>query len=224
MRPATSLRHVDIGEIVYNARAFNLWKRQEVPLDQSAVNEIIDRLFRLLEERRIDFLLVGGIAILRYVAGRNTEDVDLILAASSLPRLPEISIASQDGDFAHGSFDGLRVDLLLTSNTLFERVRRERAMRQRFGRRDIPCATVEGLLLLKLYALPSLYRQGDFTRVNLYEADIAALLRAYRPGIGLLLSELGADLSATDLRSLRQIVGEIEARIERFERGIEGPV
>jgi hypothetical protein len=28
------------------------------------------------------------------------------------------------------------------------------------------CATVEGLLLLKLYALPLLYRGGDFTRVS----------------------------------------------------------
>jgi hypothetical protein len=221
MRPSPPLRTVSIGAVVYNARAFNLWKRQEVSLDQSTVNEIVDRLFRLLEERRIDFLLVGGIAILRYVAGRNTEDVDLILASSSLARLPEISITRQDGDFARGRFDDLQVDLLLTSNALFERVRRERTTRHHFENREIPCATVEGLLLLKLYALPSLYRQGDFTRVNLYEADIAALLREYKPEIEPLLAELGADLSATDLKSLRQIVGDIQARIERFERGVE---
>lgn len=42
-------------------------------------------------------------------------------------------------------------------------------------------ATVEGLLLLKLYALPSLYRQGSL-RVSIYEnKNVAALLYTYRP-------------------------------------------
>jgi hypothetical protein len=40
-----------------------------------------------------------------------------------------------------------------------------------------------GLLLLKLYALPSLYREGNFARVGLYENDVATLLSyfAQRP-------------------------------------------
>ena len=36
---------------------------------------------------------------------------------------------------------------------------------------------VEGLLLLKLFALPSLYRQGKIDRVELYEHDVAMLMR-----------------------------------------------
>ncbi|HTG32513.1 MAG TPA: hypothetical protein VLB76_06240 [Thermoanaerobaculia bacterium] len=185
-------------------------------MSDSALLDAVDRLFSLLEERRTEYLLVGGIALLQYVDGRNTEDIDLIMALSSLERLPEIRKLGQDRDFARGDFEGLRIDLLLTSNPLFETVRRRYATRQRFVEREIPCATPEGLVLLKLYALPSLYRQGDLTRVALYETDILTLMD--RCGIDLepLFAELALHLSPTDLASLRQITDEIRQRIERF--------
>lgn len=50
------------------------------------------------------------------------------------------------------------------------------AAEQQFGDRSIRCATIEGLIILKLYALPSLYRQGNFDRLSLYENDIPQLL------------------------------------------------
>jgi hypothetical protein len=59
-------------------------------------------------------------------------------------------------------------------------VQRRYATIKPFRERDIPCATVAGLLLLKLYALPSLYRQGSFARVGLYENDIATLMTTTR--------------------------------------------
>ena len=34
----------------------------------------------LLRERQNEYVLVGGIGLLQYVAGRNTEDIDLIMA------------------------------------------------------------------------------------------------------------------------------------------------
>jgi hypothetical protein len=74
-------------------------------------------------------------------------------------------------------------------------------------------------LLLKLYALPSLYRQGSFSRVGLYENDVATLIQAYRPSLGPLLSDLSDYLSPTDLAAVRDIVSEIQGRIERFGRG-----
>src|SRR4029077_20487221 len=139
-------------------------------------------------ERRIDYLLVGGIAMLQDVEGRNTGDNDLIMAVSSLEKLPEVRVASRDDDFARGDYEGLQVDLLLTRNPLFEEVRQRHATTRPFVEREIPCATVEGLLLLKLYALPSLYRQGNFARVGLYENDIATLLHDYRPALEPLLA------------------------------------
>jgi len=59
---------------------------------------------------------------------------------------------------------------------------------------------VEGLLLLKLYALPSLSRQENFARVGLYENDIATLNHDYRPDLNPLFEELESHLSASDMR------------------------
>lgn len=136
-------------------------------MDFNSLLETVGDLFSLLVEREIDYVLVGGIAMLQYVDGRNTEDIDLIVALNTLQNLPEIEIESQDMFFAHGDFGGLQIDLLLTENRLFDTVRREHATVRQFVERAIPTATVDGLLLLKLYALPSLYRQGDFTRQHL---------------------------------------------------------
>lgn len=207
---AAEAREVHIGKVVRNAVQFNFGKAsQDLP-------DAVDRLFQLLVERRTDYLLVGALAALKYVDGRNTEVIELLLPSTE--KLPEIRIEKRDDDFARGFFDGLQIDLLLTSNPLFEKVRRRFATTQRFVEREIPCATVEGLLILKLYALPSLYRQGNFARVALYEGDIATLMHDYRPPVEPLFEELKEHLSATDLASLRKIVGEIQERIERFDR------
>lgn len=192
-------------------------------MDASSLPSAVEHLFEALEQRRIDYLLVGGIALLAYVEGRNTEDIDLILTPAALEALPELELESRDEDFGRARFEGLRVDLLLTSNALFDQVRQRHATRQRFVEREIPCVTVEGLLVLKLYALPSLYRQGNFARVGLYENDIATLLEAYRPPLEPLLAEVAEHLSATDLAALRQILAEIEGRIARFGHGLAEP-
>lgn len=188
-------------------------------MDNDALSEIVVRLFTLMNERGIDYVLVGGIAMLQYIEGRNTEDIDLILAADALENLPEISISGRDACFARGSIDGLKIDFRLTHNPLFEHIRCRHSTIHSFHEQDIPTATVEGLLLLKLYALPSLYRQGNFARVGLYENDIATLLHTYRPDPGLLFDELTPFVNTTDRGALREIVDEIMARIERFDKG-----
>jgi hypothetical protein len=76
---------------------------------------------------------------------------------------------------------------------------------------------IEQILLLKLYALPSLYRQGNFARVSIYETDIATLMHDYQPDPELLFSELTKHLSDTDLISVREIVSDIQHRIARFD-------
>ena len=98
-------------------------------------------------------------------------------------------------------------------------VQRRYATVQSFYERDIPCATVEGLLLLKLYALPSLYRQGNFVRVGLYENDLATLMHAYQPDLDALFAVLAPHLSVSDMVALRDIVAEIQQRIARFQHG-----
>lgn len=179
--------------------------------------ETVARFFSLLRERQIEYVLVGGIALLQYVEGRNTEDIDLIMAVSALEKLPELHVDTRDADFARGKFNELKVDVLLTTNPLFDEVRKRYTTMQRFVEENIPCATVEGLILLKLYALPSLYRQGNFTRVGLYENDVATLLHAHHPPIEPLLAELSLYLSENDMTQVKQIAGEIQQRISRFE-------
>lgn len=222
MLPARTERRLDIGKVVERAVVFDLKNPPATTVNASSLPATVDRLLGLLEERQVDYLLVGGIALLLYVEGRNTDELALIVALSSLEALPEIQIDEQDADFARGAFEGLRLDLLLTSNPVFEKVRAQYATRRRAAGREIPCATVEGLVLLKLYALPSLYRQGNFARVGLYENDLATLLEAYRPPLEPLLAELEAHLSATDLTAVRKILAEIEQRIARFEGGMPG--
>ena len=211
---------VHIGKVVRNAVVFDFRRRQGDTLNADSLLLTVSRLFDLLHERQIDYVLVGGVALLQYVEGRNTEDIDLIMAWPSLQQLPEIRISSQDADFARGKFEELQIDILLTRNPLFEKVRRSYSTLQHFVEQDIPCATVEGLLLLKLYALPSQYRQGNFARVGLYENDIATLMQAYRPQLDPLLDELARHMSETDLAAAREILAEIQQRIERFGKGL----
>ena len=174
-------------------------------MSDDALLAAVDRLFGLLEGRGSEYLLAGDIALLQYVDGRSSEKIELIVAPSSLDQIPEIY-----------GFEDLQIDLLLTSNPLFEEVRRRYATRQRFAEREIPCATPEGLVLLKLYALPSLYRQGNLARVALYETDILMLMDRQKVDVEPLFAELKAHLSPTDLASLRGITDEIRQRIQRF--------
>jgi len=98
-------------------------------------------------------------------------------------------------------------------------VQRRHATLKTFQERDIPCATVAGLLLLKLYALPSLYRQGNFARVGLYENDVATLMHDYQPDMVVLFEELAPHMSVSDMAALRDIVAEIQQRLARFRQG-----
>ena len=202
------------GNVVRNALVFG--SSRGTTVSDSSILETVERLFALLGERRIGYLLVGGIALLQYVEGRNTDHIELILSPASLAKLPEIEIVGEEEGFARGIFSGLQIDLLLTSNPLFEIVTKRYATTRVFAEREIPCAAVEGLVLLKLYALPSLYRQGNLVRAALYETDILTLIHGYQPSLEPLFQELAPHVSATDLTALRKLVAEIEARIARF--------
>jgi len=176
----------------------------------------VEQLFDLLDSRKINYVLVGGIALLTYVEGRNTQDIDLIMTLPSVAKLPEIKVESQDMYFARGKYGELQIDILLTRHLLFDKVAKKYSTEKQFMDRKIHCATVEGLLLLKLFALPSLYRQGSFERVGLYENDIATLIYSFKPKTEPLFSELKKYLNETDMGEVRKTVADIEARIQRF--------
>lgn len=185
----------------------------KMPAPQDAIE-----LFRLLAERRVGYLLVGGMAMLTYVKGRNTKDVDLLISVAALEQVPELKIEDQNDFFARGEFRSIQVDLLLTKNPLFRIVAERFATHHQFEEMSITTATVEGLIVLKLYALPSLYRQFDWERIHVYESDVKILLALYRPDTKPLFELLEKHLPATDLKELRKIVSEEQQRIARTER------
>ena len=213
---------VHIGDVIGHGILFDPRNAAVLPtMDFNDLLASIPRLFDLLEERGVDYVLVGGIAMRVHAPGRNTQDIDLIVPAEAFDRVPEIRVIDRNASFARAKFGRLHIDFLLSDHlgdslgghTLFEIVRSQHARRERFVEREIVCATVEGLLLLKLFALPSLYRQGKFSRVEDYEHDIAVLLREHRPDLGPIYAELASHLSESDLTEVRAVVAGIEQRI-----------
>lgn len=207
-----------IGAIIRNAVVFNVKNWPRGRMNSDSLIQSVQNLFAILEQRKIEYVLVGGIAMLNYVEGRNTQDIDLLMAVAALEKLPELEISSQDLDFARSMYGELQIDILLTQNPLFKKVHEKYSKVQHFLDRDIPLATVEGLLLLKLYALPSLYRQGNFARVGLYENDIATLLHDYQSDMVILLDELSRYVNDSDWVELKGIVTDIQNRIQRFNK------
>jgi hypothetical protein len=207
-----------IGSVLRNAVIFNFKNSPEVLMNADSLLAQVEQLFKLLESRKVDYVLVGGIALLTYIEGRNTQDIDVIMALSSLSKLPEIEIESQDMYFARGKFGELQIDILLKKNPLFAVVEKEYTTTKQFMDRTIRCATVEGLILLKLFSLPSLYRLGSFERVGIYENDIATLMYSFNPNMETLIKELSRHLNETDEGEVRRIVSDIESRIQRFRK------
>lgn len=225
--PGASLNR--IAEIVRNAVLFgpDAWAGGSLPESNAngsqrqhilpADRDVVE-LFTLLGERHISYLLVGGIAMLHYVEGRNTEDIDLLMSLPLVKQLPEITIEEQSEYFIRGRFRSVRVEVLLTSNALFAEVQQGFETTHRFAERDVSTATPEGLVLLKLYALPSLYRQGMFDRVTVSEGDIASLMQRHRLVVEPLFQRLESHLETGDMIELREIVRDIETRIARFDQ------
>jgi hypothetical protein len=183
------------------------------PVPQDAIE-----LFRLLQERKVKYLLVGGLAMLTYVQGRNTKDVDLLLSVEALAKLPELKIRDRNEFFAKANFRSVQVDLLLTDNPLFKIVEDRFATKHRFAELEVPAVTVEGLIVLKLYALPSLYRQFDMDRVALYENDITMLMARHSPKFEPLFALVKQHVEIGDIAEIRKVLDECAERADRLRQ------
>jgi len=219
-----SLRRV--AEILMDAweAGANQWRGTPVLLrDSSAAKpaplpQDTMELFRLLQQRRVDYVLVGGMAMLTYIQGRNTKDVDLLMSVAGLESVPELKIETRTAHFARGSFGSLQVDLLLTANPFFQIVKRRFATQHRFVEMNVPAATVEGLIALKLYALPSLYRQHDVDRAAIYETDITMLLTRYQTPVEGLIALVNEHVEEGDKAELEKVLTECVERANQLRQ------
>jgi len=215
---------VHIGEVIVNAIVFDPKNGERLrTMDLNNLLQSVQRLFDLLEEREVPYVLVGGIAMLVYVEGRNTQDIDLIVPRDALEKLSEIVIEDDNPDFGRAKLDELQVDLLFTHNDLFNTVAKNHTVTKQFVERSIPCATVEAIIMLKLFALPSLYRQGRFEKVDLYQNDVLRLLREFDQDTQPVFAELARHMLPSDVEELQKIVTQIEEEIaqarHRFGNG-----
>jgi hypothetical protein len=141
--------------------------------------------------------------------------LNIIVALPDILDLPGLVIEDRNEWFARGAFGPLRVDFLFTANPLFSDIAIHRAVEHTFRRHQLRVATPEGLLQLKLFALPSLYRQGQTARAALYESDIALLLLASPVSDDQLLTTLGPHMIDSDIRALGDVLRDIRTRLNR---------
>ena len=215
---------MDVAEVIQDARRGNLeLALREERCSYDAIASATNRLFDMLEERRISYALVGGLAVIHYVAGRSTGDVDIVMAVKDFNRLPELRPFVENTDFVRTELLGTTIDVLFTRNKFFDLVLREHGALISLAGRDVPSVTPTGLILMKLYALPSLYRQGRLDRIGVYENDILQLVALVRPQAEQLLKVLSPYMLATDIGALRDILGEIEARVARADASRAAP-
>ena len=77
-----------IGDVIRNAVVFNIKNWLGGMMNSDSLIQSVQDFFTLLEQRNIDYVLAGGIAILHYIEGRNTQDLDILMAVSSLESCP----------------------------------------------------------------------------------------------------------------------------------------
>jgi hypothetical protein len=194
-------------------------------------SDIIEQLGEVfldtLVEREIDCVLVGAMAMLMYVSGRNTQDLDFIASRREVRRLPEVIEAykNDEKNFREGYFGSLKVDFLLTGNRLFKRIAERYSQPMVIGNRTLKVATPEGLVIMKLYAIPTLLYQFREDKILRYEADLADLLAGTEVRDTVVLDELkkhlkpGEFLAAkTVLQDIRERIAQIRKRLQQFPR------
>jgi hypothetical protein len=215
------LKPLNVGRVLHDAAVFNFsrHRNRESFVNAANIPAEVEAFFDLLEQRSVDFLLVGGLAMLAHIRGRNTDDIDLVISTPDQQRLePEVAIIERESFFAQAQFRGLRIDFLAAENPLFDFAARNYSEARPFDffsrPRVIRCATAPGLLLLKLYALPSLYRQGEICRAKIFESDIGVLLGAVpETDPNKLLEILGRHgVADSDVRELRNVIAEQRPR------------
>ncbi len=178
---AARTHQLAICQSIYDANAFNIqnWKNG-FPIDYDMLPELVIKFLNLLEELRVDFCIVGGIAYLAYIQDRNTKDLDILISVTELEKIIDyVEITNKDVNFTNAVFEGMRIDFLKTSNSLFDYVKKHETTEYNFTEGLYPIATINGLILMRFDAIVDLYQKGKFEKIPRYELDLLYLTRNF---------------------------------------------
>jgi hypothetical protein len=170
----------------------------------------------LLEAKGIEYALVGGAALLTIDdCQRPTDDFDFIIAKADIEQVSELTQESTDRNFGRYRYQGTRIDALYRNNPIFEYVISNCLRSAVIEGKEIMTATPEGIILLKLYALPSLYQQGQQRRALTYENDISGLLlQPIDVDFKKIFKVLSAELLPSQIAELQNILADCQRRAE----------
>lgn len=209
-------KSIVIGEIISKGVAFNPknWN-MEFKINPAALPLAVQNFLNLMRDLKVDFVLVGGVAIQAYIETRNTQDIDFIVKRADAGRLFDyLEILNSDDTFANClTSEGLRVDFLFAENPIFNYVRQGFTQNIEYGEGILPTATPEGLMLMKLFAWSNLQMQNLIfndkqvkMKLILYESDIKLLAVFYEIDLDKLLRLLKRQISETAFQMTKEFV------------------
>ncbi len=174
---AARTHQLAICQSIYDANAFNIqnWKNG-FKIDYDMLPELVIKFLNLLEELQVDFCIVGGIAYLAYIQDRNTKDLDILISVKELEKIiGYVKVTNKDVNFTNAEFEGMQIDFLKTSNSLFDYVKEHETTVYNFSEGLYPIATVRGLILMRFDAIIDLYQKAKFNKIIFYERDLQVL-------------------------------------------------
>jgi hypothetical protein len=206
----------DIAMIISDANEFNTqnWING-MKINPQNLQSGVANFLKLLKDLNIDFVIVGGIAILSYVELRNTKDFDIIIDRHNYIKLkPFLEVLTEEGDFANClTEEKLRVDLLFADNPIFRYVKYGFEQNLDYEQGNFPTATPEGLVMMKLYALADLTLQHQvfgkkeiLTKILLYQSDVNILNAMYEIDFSKILRLLEKHLSESGFEIVKEFL------------------
>ncbi|MGB7084008.1 MAG: hypothetical protein WBD47_00530 [Phormidesmis sp.] len=174
-------------------------------------------LIELLETEGIDYAVVGGVAMMAIASdARATDDYDFIGRRSDFESIRELSEVSSDKNFGRYRHNETIVDTLFVENPVFAHALKNYPSDCQIAGKTIQSLSPSGIALLKLYALPSLYLQGQRVRVATYEQDLEILF-IVDPKIDedALLKFLSKHLVQSQIEELKHTCEDIRQKLSR---------
>ena len=182
--------------------------------------DLLTPLIEHLDRQNANYALVGGVALIAATENaRPTVDIDFLTSTSAFANLPEAELISQDDNFARYQLpDGTYIDLRLVSNPVFKAALENYAKVVQLGKLSVRSLSLEGLFALKLYAMPSLYRQGNFAKFSIYESDSFRLLLENREiDCDRALKIAALDLLPLDVAEMQTIIQEQQEKVANLD-------